>query len=128
MLPEFSFLDVGEADLPVLAGLVDARQEPPALLFLRKMQEELDDVRAVAVQMTLQAEDRPVALLPDVVFVRQVARNALTLEDLRMHAHDQHLFVIGAIEDADASPLRQVSGRAPEKIVLELLGARMLEA
>ena len=45
-----------------------------------------------------------------------------------MHAQDQHLLVIGAVEDADVAALRQVAGGAPEEIVLQLLGARMLVA
>ena len=45
-----------------------------------------------------------------------------------MHAGDQHLLVIGAVEDADAAAFRQVARGAPEKIVLQLARARMLEA
>jgi hypothetical protein len=45
-----------------------------------------------------------------------------------MHADDQHLLVIGTVEDADPSAFRQVAGRSPEKIVLQFGGAGMLEA
>ncbi len=45
-----------------------------------------------------------------------------------MHAGDQHLLVIGPVEDADAPPFRQAASRAPEKIMFQLLGARLLEA
>ena len=45
-----------------------------------------------------------------------------------MHAHDEHFLVIGAVEDADAAALRQAAGGAPEKIVLQFLGAGMFEA
>src|SRR5580704_17440703 len=44
-----------------------------------------------------------------------------------MHADDQHLLVIGSVEDADPSALREISGRAPEKVVLQFRRARMLE-
>ncbi len=50
------------------------------------------------------------------------------LENFGMHPHDQHFLVIGAVENADPSPFRQVPGGAPEKIMLQFLGAGMLEA
>ena len=53
VLPEFSLLDVRHAEFPVLFRFVDAVEEPLALLLLGKMQEELDDPGAVAVQMLL---------------------------------------------------------------------------
>ena len=45
-----------------------------------------------------------------------------------MHADDQHLLVIGSVEDADPSAFRQIARRAPEKIVFQFGGAGMLEA
>ena len=45
-----------------------------------------------------------------------------------MDANDQHLLVIGAVEDADPAAFRQIKRGAPEKIVLQLGGAGMLEA
>ena len=45
-----------------------------------------------------------------------------------MHADDQHLLVIGPIEDADPPPFRQIAGRPPKKIVFQFDGAGMLEA
>ena len=44
-----------------------------------------------------------------------------------MHAHHQHLLVVGAVEDADLAALRQRLGGAPEEIVLEFFRARLLE-
>ncbi len=45
-----------------------------------------------------------------------------------MHADDQHLLVVGAVEDADPPAFGQIARRAPEKVVLQLRGAGMLEA
>ena len=45
-----------------------------------------------------------------------------------MHAGDQHLLVVGSVEDADPPAFRQIAGGAPEKIVLQFGGAGMLEA
>ena len=44
-----------------------------------------------------------------------------------MHSNYQHFFVIGAIEYADVTALGQPARRAPEKIVFQLFGARLLE-
>ena len=45
-----------------------------------------------------------------------------------MHANDEHLLVVGTIEDADPPAFGQTSGRAPEKIMVQFLGAGLLEA
>ena len=45
-----------------------------------------------------------------------------------MHAHDQHLLVIGSVEDTDPPAFRQIARGAPEKIVLQFGGAGMFEA
>ena len=44
-----------------------------------------------------------------------------------MHANDQHLLVIGTIEDADPPAFRQMAVRAPEKIMFQFLGGRLFE-
>ena len=45
-----------------------------------------------------------------------------------MHARDQHLLVIGSVEDPDPPPFRQITCGAPEKIVFQLGGAGVFEA
>ena len=45
-----------------------------------------------------------------------------------MHADDQHLLVIGSVEDADLPAFRQIARGAPEKIVFQFGGAGMFEA
>ena len=44
-----------------------------------------------------------------------------------MHAHDQYLLVVRAVEDPDLAAFRQHPGTTPEKIVLQLLRAWMFE-
>ena len=55
-------------------------------------------------------------------------REPFAAENLGMHADDQHLLVIGSVEDADPPAFRQIARGAPEKIVLQFGGAGMLEA
>src|SRR5215472_6423442 len=44
-----------------------------------------------------------------------------------MHAHDQALFVVGTVEDADAAALRKLDHGAPHEVVIELERGRLLE-
>src|SRR5579863_5065286 len=51
----------------------------------------------------------------------------MAAQNLRMHTNNQNLLVIGTVEDADPAPLRKATRAAPEKVMLEFLGARLLE-
>ena len=44
-----------------------------------------------------------------------------------MHAHHEHLLVVGAIEDADLAAPGETLRVAPEEIVIELLGRGTLK-
>jgi hypothetical protein len=52
--PVFPLLDIRHAEFPVLFRVVDALDEALLLLFLRKMQDELDDPGSFAVEMLFQ--------------------------------------------------------------------------
>ena len=106
---------------------VDPPQQAAALLLLREVQEELDDAEAVLGQVALPVVDRAVAPLPDVPLVRRLGQ-LLALEVLGVDADDEHLLVVGSVEDADLAARRQAARVAPEKVVVELLGRRDLEA
>ena len=45
-----------------------------------------------------------------------------------MHTNDQHLLIVGSVEDADPTAFRQRPGGAPEKVVVQLRSARGFEA
>src|SRR5205814_9487779 len=47
--------------------------------------------------------------------------------DFRINARQPSFFVIGTIDDADAAALRQRNHAAPQKIVIEFVGRRLLE-
>src|ERR1700730_13390835 len=44
-----------------------------------------------------------------------------------MHLHDEDLFVVGSIEDADPAAFWESTLIAPEEVVIELLGGGLLE-
>ena len=76
---------------------------------------------AVAGQVALEGVDVLVALLPDLLG-DELGRQLLPGQELRVHPHDQHFFVVGPVEDADPAALGQRLRRAPEKVVIEILG------
>jgi hypothetical protein len=127
VLPVFSLVNVRKAEFPVLLRLINAIEESLSLLPLRQVKEELDDPGAVSVEMLLQVRDGAIPVLPKVVLIDQLIWKPLAAENLRMHANHEHLLVVGTIEDADPPAFRQTAGRAPKKIVLQLLGTRLFE-
>lgn len=52
--PEAAFRDIRRAKFPVFLRLVNAREKALALLILRKMEEEFDDMRSVRMKVLLQ--------------------------------------------------------------------------
>ena len=44
-----------------------------------------------------------------------------------MHPRDQHLFVIGSVENADPPAFRQIAGCTPEEIVQQFLALGCLK-
>jgi hypothetical protein len=57
--------------------------------------------------------------VPDVV-VDHLGRQALLGETRGVHANDEHLLVVGAVEHADAAAPRERADAAPEIVVVEL--------
>ena len=77
--------------------------------------------------MALQVSDRAIPLFPDVFRVADLFGQALAAQHLGMHSNDEHFLIIRTIEDANPAAFRKSARAAPEKIVLEFLGARFLE-
>src|SRR4051812_33041273 len=91
------------------------------------MQKELDDRSAVASQVPFEVIDRFVAMFPELFLVCVHAWNVLGGDQIGMNLDDEDLFVIRAVEDADAAALGQRFGAPPEKVMVELFRRRMLE-
>jgi hypothetical protein len=101
-------------------------EEAALLLLLRDVQEELQDHESLAREVALEGPDVLEAVVPDSL-ADERPRQLLAREDRGVHAHHQHFFVIGAVEDADPPALGQRPGRAPQEVVVELLRGRRLE-
>jgi hypothetical protein len=65
-------------------------------------------------------------MLPDVL-ADGTRWQLLPLQQFRVHAHHEHFFVMGTVENADAPALRKALGGPPQEVVLELLGAGLFE-
>jgi hypothetical protein len=68
------------------------------------------------------------SVLPNGVLVEHAISKSFAVEDLGVHADDQHLLVIGSVEDANPSQFRQVTGGPPQKIVLQFRRAGVFVA
>ena len=121
VVPVLALLDVARVELPVLLRRVDARQLAAALLVLRDVQVDLDNVGAVVHQVLLEVVDFLEPLLPEPL-AQCSRREALAVEELRMDAHHQHFLVVRAVEDADVAARRERLDRTPEEVVIEFIG------
>ena len=111
-----ALLVVGIADLPLPVRVVEPLGEAPELLRLGDDQAELEDRGAVLlVEQPLPVVDQLVAALPD------LARHQL------VHAGDQHVLVMRAVEHRDLALGRRVRVDAPEEVVRGLFGRGDLE-
>jgi hypothetical protein len=127
LLPVFPLVNVRGAELPVLVRLIDTLKESLPLFFVRKVEEYLDNPRAVTMKVLLQVHDGAIPLLPNDLLVAQFLGKPLAAKKLRMYPNDEHFFVVRPIEDTDAAAFGKAARAAPEKIMLEFLGAGLLE-
>src|SRR5260221_869057 len=111
-----ALLPVRGGELPGFVDVLLAGEQAPPLLLAGDMEEELDDEGAALREQLLEMIDVRVALFPD------VARHEL------MHACDQHVLVVRAIEDPYNAERGRPNVDAPEKVVALLFGGWHFEA
>ena len=63
--------------------------------------------------------------MPDRFVVLGRFGHPFTVENVVMHADDEHFLIIGSVKNADAPAFGQITRRAPEKIVFQFGGAGM---
>src|SRR5262252_9008033 len=90
------------------------------------MQEELKDDRPLPSQVFLELSNVAKPFGPNLLAHARLGE-LLAIEDVRMHADDKHLLVIGAVKDSDSTAFRKALRVAPQEIVAELLARRLLE-
>src|SRR5579885_3666436 len=114
-VPEPPLPHVGLGELPRLRGVGEPCAQPRGLLPLADVEEELEDHRAALDEQALEVVDLPVARLE-----RRARHRAV-------HARDEHVLVVRAIEDRDVTTPGRVAMDAPEEVVRGLLLGRRLE-
>src|SRR5208337_2974654 len=108
VVPELALMHVGRGKLPVLIGLFEALHEALLLFLAREVEEELEDDRPLPGEVVLEVRDVGEALVPD-AFAEERRGKLLPLQDLLVHPHDENLFVVRSVEDADLSALGEMS-------------------
>ena len=126
LVPVRAFAHVTRSKLPVLLRLVEPLEKSLSLLLARHVQEELADDSPVAGQVALEVADVLEALVPD-PRRHELRRELLRVEQLIVHAYDEHLLVVGTVEDPDAAALRQRAEASPHVVMVELLLRGRLE-
>ena len=91
------------------------------------MQKKFDNPGAVAMEMPFKIGDGLVALFPNCLLINQLFRDSLAVQNLSVDASDEHLFVIGAIEDADLSARGQIAYGAPQEVMIQFLPCWLFE-
>src|SRR5271155_5509059 len=117
VVPILAFADVGGRKLPVLFWFLQPLEETELLFLPGEIEEEFANYDSIARQITFESADVLEALLPDVLG-EQRRRKFLVLQDVGMHSDDQHLFIVGAIEDTDSSPFGQIPRSTPEIVMI----------
>jgi hypothetical protein len=79
-------------------------------------------------QMRLQFGDGTIPITPEMLLIARVLRKVLCVQELWVNARDEDFFILRAIENADSAAFPQPARGAPQKVVLELLRARLFEA
>src|SRR5260370_23250487 len=81
---------------------------------------------AVADQLALPVVELTVAAGPDAALPRRRGQ-PLRVEQVRMHPDDEHLLVVGPVEDADPAPAGQRALVTPEEVVVKLFRGWLFE-
>src|SRR5215471_2444980 len=126
VVPALALVYVARREFPVLLRLVQTRQKTFLLLFFGDVEEKLANDGSVTGQVFLKRSDVVKSFFPYVLGHERFG-NSLVLQQIGMDAHDQHFFIIRAVENADMAALRKTHGGSPEKIVLQFLERWLLE-
>src|ERR1019366_5922533 len=106
LLPKLPLLNIRKPEFTILFRHIDALKETLSLLLLREVEEELDDAGSVAVEVSLHIHDGTIPVVPYfIVGVRRVG-DPFASDNFGMHADDQHLLVVGSVEDTDPPAFR----------------------
>jgi len=118
--PVTMIAQVGAREFPRLGRIVQPRDESLPLLVARQMQHQLEDRHPVTGQVFLEGVDVLVALPPERFRAMHRTVEPTFRQPLGMHAHHQHVLVVGAIEHADTAAQGQTSLVATKEVLTQL--------
>ena len=116
VVPESTVLKVARSKLPLFLRIAEPGLEPLSLLLVADVKEALHQRDVPVAEQLFKGVDLGIPFLPDV------------LGHEFAHANDHHVFIVGTIEDADASMGGYGSMHPPQEVVREFQTARRLEA
>ncbi len=115
LVPQAALIDVAGVVLPMLVGSVQPLPQPALLLVGGDVQHHFDDADAAIDEPLLEGDDGVVAAL-DLVGRRE-----------RPHPADEDVLVVRPVEHPDEAGCGHTLLDAPQEVVRELLGRRLLE-
>src|SRR5215468_9584205 len=118
--PELTFVYIRSREFPVLLGSIEALHKALLLFLARQQQEKLEDNDSLTSEVMLEVRDISEPLVPYVLPDKRLGY-LLLFQDLLVHAQNQDLLVIGAVEYPDPPPLWQRLAIAPHEVVIEIL-------
>src|SRR5262249_31480530 len=126
VIPELTFAHVRRRELPIFFWGIEALEKALLLLLARHIQKELEYNDSLASEILLEVCDIGEPFVP---YARPYERRGylLPLQNLLVHAHDQHFLVIRAVEYPDSPALGERLGVPPHEVVAKVLLRRLLE-
>ena len=97
--------DIAVFEFPMLRGVIEPLLQPLALFVFRDVQEQFHDGRTLVGQHLFEAADVFVATFPN------------TLRNKIVHANNEDIFIVAAIEDNDSAVAGRVFVDSPQIIV-----------
>src|SRR6476620_10030555 len=116
LVPEFPLLDVRAPNFQFFSGSSIRCRKRFRCSSFERWRKNLMMWVSLPLRCPLQMHDGPILFVPDSLLVVYRTGQPFAAENLWMHAGDQHLLVIGAVEDSDPPAFRQFTGGAPQKI------------
>src|SRR5450759_4317868 len=116
VIPVSPLVDVVLVELPALFGVAQPLEQALALFLVRDVEAELEHFRATLYQRLFEPVDHGITAL-----------DRLGLGE-RVHACDQYVIVVGAVEDADDADVRQMLADPPQEAVTFFFRGGSLES
>src|SRR6266446_478597 len=107
LVPVFALSPISSSDFPCIRLILLLGQKASFLLIVAHMQIELQNNHVILSQQALKVVNGGIAATPNLLW-QQV-----------MHAHDQHVLIVGAIENANDTSTWSDPMHTPEEVMVQ---------